>query len=253
MSMRHVNHDYALDFDNPRDRWLSEQILLWNMMVLSVRNYYYLLDHPETPRCYDDVDCIYLVPEQLDRRPTDAQIASLRRFLTSQMRMSPGEIQHHVDLARGVEIMRDIVRMRENGGGDCDNWAARRAAECAVAGADVRPRMTHRVEGGRIIYHALCIWQCDGSSEDPSLIKGMGGPARAADRREECRKNKERYDNFWKDAKRTIEMETEAGLLPTEAARQERAWNLKAKIDALALLPRDGVFRVGVPRRQVSP
>lgn len=249
MSMRHVNHDYALDFDNERDRWLSEQILLFNMMVLAVRNYYYLQDHPETPKCYDDVDCVYLVPEQLERRPTEGQIGMMRRFLAQQMGMTPDQIEHHVDLARGVEIFRDIQRMREHGGGDCDNWAARRSAEASLAGADVRPRMTSRREGGRIIYHALCIWP-DGSSEDPSLIKGMGGQDRAADRREECRKNVERYDNFWQDAKRQIAMETEAGLLTTPHAREMRAWELKTKIDALGLLPQSGVFKVGVPRRQ---
>ena len=489
MSMRHINFDLALEFDDPKDRWLSEQILLFSMTLLAARDYQYLRDHPETPKCYDDEDCVYLVPEQLERRPSDAQIRALQQFLATQMRLTPDEIQHHVDLARGVEILRDVQRMREHGGGDCfpltqklivrsrstgcyelltlgdlrftypyyealsysftsrrwefrsivrfydkgvlpvskarlsngtdlvstddhkywtldgsrregftlgqrtmgeyvrdfvdfktgrmdrsirsercrilqasripaldavrtapavaylagiyaaenatvlqygdsvaqpaqprrpvfllgivsdsrpkdtlrlhehdeseedcehalpglrygtvrsavphgeahvgcievegnhnfvladgtvvsncDNWASRRAAECALAGADVRPRMTRREQGGRIIYHAICIWMCDGSQEDPSIIKGMGGRARAADRREECRQNVERYDNYWRDAKRIV---AESGL--SGMAREQRAWELKCKIDSLGLLPQSGIFKVGVARKQ---
>lgn len=251
MAMRHINFDLALEFENPRDRWLSEQMLLLGMTLLAARNYQFLVSHPETPKCYDDIDCVYLVPEQLDRRPKDAQIGALRRFLATQMGMTEDEIQHHVDLARGVEIFRDIQRMREHGGGDCDNWAARRSAEAALGGADVRPRMTSRVQGGRVIYHALCIWP-DGSSEDPSLIKGMGGSSRAADRLEECRKNYERYDNYFKDAARIVAEETAMGILGSQAAREQRAWELKVKIDNLGLLPLSGQFVVGVARRQAA-
>jgi hypothetical protein len=137
-----------------------------------------------------------------------------------------------LDLARGVEIFRDIPRIIENGGGDCDNLAGWRAAELAIEGVNARPYMTNRKEGGRTIYHALTIWP-DGSSEDPSRILGM--PCAAGERREECRKNWERYDNYWQDAKR---------MIAAEGGGMARAAELKAKIDALGLLPKDGVFRV---------
>ncbi len=237
--MRHVNHDYKLDFDDPADRWWSEHVLLLNLMVLTTRNYLYLQEHPDTPKLYDS-DLVYLLPEQLEKRPSDAQINDLRRFLSSKMGMGQDEIQHHLDLARGVEIFRDIPRIFENGGGDCDNLAGMRAAELCVAGVNARPCMTHREQNGRTIYHALVLWP-DGTSEDPSLIKGMGGQDRAADRLEECRKNWERYDRYWQSAKAQLAKET----FISEAARNFRAQEMKAKIDSLGLLPKSGIFSVG--------
>lgn len=238
--MRHVNFDLDLQFDDPRAKWLSEQILAWNLMILTLRNYFYLQENPGCPHLYD-ADVAYLKPEQLERRPSESAIRDLRQFLSDRMKMTRAEIQHHTDLARGVEIFRDIPRIREHGGGDCDNLACWRAAELAVANVDARPYLRDRQQDGRIIYHALVKWHTDGSAEDPSLILGMGDAAKAAERLEECRKNYERYDNYWQDAKH---------MLATEGGGAARAAELKAKIDSLGLLPESGVFRV--PQRAAS-
>lgn len=240
--LRHINHDYALEFENPRDQWLSEQIMLWNLNILAVRDVHYIQDHPDVPLSYDDVNCIYLLPESLERSPSKSQLTALRAFLSSTMKMTPDEIEHHVDLARGVEIFRDVPRMREHGGGDCDNWSGRRSAELVVAGVNAKPRMTCRQQDGRTIYHALVIHP-DGSTEDPSLIKGMGGVNRKAERFEECRKNWERYKNLCDEAKLMIESEDIDG-----SARDERVAQLQATIDKCGYLPKSGVFMVGQPK-----
>lgn len=243
MGLRHINFDLDLQFDDPESRWLSEQVLLFGLNVLAVQDVYYLRRHPDTPKLYDS-GMVYMVPEQFERRPSASQIADFKKFLAGRMRMTPAEIEHHVDLARGVEIFRDIPRMLAHGGGDCDNCCAMRNAELVVAGVKgAKPRLTHRRQGGRTIYHAIVLWP-DGSSEDPSIILGMGGEDKRAERREECRKNVERYDNLWQDARR---MMADLVDLPRDV-RLARAAELKARIDALGLLPKDGVFRVG-PRR----
>lgn len=248
MGMRHVNFDIDLRFDTPEERWRSEQLLLYKLMILTLRNFWFLLDNPDFPKLYD-TDMIYMLPEQLERRPKDSQIDALKKFLTTQMGMSVDEAQHHLDLARGVEIFRDVPRMLEHGGGDCDNWAAARAAEVCVAAhrigavAKTRPYLVWHEDGDRMIYHAKVL-HGDGSDEDPSIIKGMGGADRIADRREECRKNYERYDNMWESAKRIMASED----FPSEEARVARAAELKASIDSFGFLPKDGVFRVGPPK-----
>ena len=239
--MRHVNYDLDLDFDTPEGRWRSEQILLWLMMSLTLRNFWFLLDNPDYPKLYDS-DMVYLLPEQLEKAPTRKQINQLRSFLKTTMRMTDDEAQHHLDLAQGVEIFRDIPRMAEHGGGDCDNWACARAAEiCAAAfriGATckARPYLVWREEGNRMIYHAK-VMHGDGSDEDPSIIMGMGGEDRAADRLEECRKNYERYDNMWQRGKMILAAEGATSL--------DRAQEVKSAIDSFGFLPKDGVFHVG--------
>ena len=209
-------------------------------MILTLRNYFYLKETPGCPHLYD-ADVAYMLPEQLERRPSESAIRDLRRFLSDRMRMTNGEIQHHLDLARGVEIFRDIPRIREHGGGDCDNLACWRAAELAAADVDARPYLRDRQQGGHTIYHALVKWHVDGSGEDPCLILGMGGADKIAERREECRKNYERYENYWNDAK---------AMIAAEGGGMARAAELKAKIDSLGLLPQSGVFRV--PRRAAA-
>jgi len=96
-----------------------------------------------------------------------------------------------------------------------------------------------REDGNRMIYHAKVL-HGDGSDEDPSIIKGMGGQDRAVDRLEECRKNYERYDNMWQRGKQKLAME---GL--TGDAAIMRAQEIKDAIDSFGFLPKDGVFRVG--------
>jgi hypothetical protein len=237
--MRHVNLDLDLSFDTPDERWRSEQVLLYLMTILTLRNYWFLLDNPDFPHLYDSNMC-YLLPEQLERRPKSSQIDALKKFCVQQMGMTADEAQHHVDLAKGVEIFRDIPRMMEHGGGDCDNWAAARAAEICVAAfriggkSNARPYLVWREEGDRMIYHAKVL-HSDGSDEDPSIIMGMGGQDRRADRLEECRKNWERYDNMFQIGKRLV-------------ADGADAVEVKAAIDSFGYLPKDGVFRVCQPK-----
>lgn len=249
MGMRHVNFDVDLSFDTPEDRWRSEQILLWKLMVLTLRNFWFLLDNPDYPKLYD-TDMVYLLPEQLERAPTKKQLKQLRNFLSTTMQMTNDEIEHHVDLAKGVEIFRDIPRMADHGGGDCDNWAAARAAEICVAAhrlgvnSKAKAYLVWRENGNQMIYHAK-VMHSDGSDEDPSIIKGMGGQDRAPDRLEECRKNYERYDNMWQRAKGMMASES----FSSDADRIARAAQLKASIDEFGYLPSDGIFRVG-PKTQ---
>lgn len=250
MGMRHVNYDLDLNFDTPEGRWRSEQILLHMMMNLTLRNYWFLLDNPDYPKLYD-TDMVYLLPEQLERKPTARQLRELRKFLKTTMGMGDDEVQHHLDFAQGVEVFRDIPRMAEHGGGDCDNWACARAAEICVAAhrigatSKARPYLVWREEGDRMIYHAKVL-HGDGSDEDPSIIKGMGGADREADRVEECRKNYERYDNMFERAKTILANET----FSSESERQVYAQQLKDAVDSFGFLPKDGVFRVGPQQPQ---
>ena len=100
---------------------------------------------------------------------------------------------------------------------NCDNLAAWRVAELRQGRIPARPYMTkrRRFDGG-VTYHALVIWPSLAelcrlglipaallrgrddvdyeTSEDPSLLLGMGGARRIRDRAEEIRKNRERCD-----------------------------------------------------------
>ena len=81
---------------------------------------------------------------------------------------------------------------------NCDNVCAWRAAELRQSGIHAMPYITHRQrQDGGTTYHAIVRWP-DGSSEDPSLLLGMGGPDREMDRAEERRKNVERHDKVKK-------------------------------------------------------
>lgn len=92
---------------------------------------------------------------------------------------------------------------------NCDNLATWRVAELRQSGIEARPFMTHRMRlDGGTTYHALVLWPPINeagrvgnkapdhlwTSEDPSLLLGMGGAERAEERAEEIRKNKERCE-----------------------------------------------------------
>ncbi len=83
---------------------------------------------------------------------------------------------------------------------NCDNLATWRVAELRQAGIPARPYMTNRTRpDGGTTYHALVLWPpIPGvpyeTSEDPSLLLGMGGPSRKPDRDLEIQKNQERCD-----------------------------------------------------------
>lgn len=110
---------------------------------------------------------------------------------------------------------------------NCDNLCASRVAELWAAGIAASPYLTSRPndEGGTT-YHALVLHP-DGSTEDSSLILGMGGEARAEEREEEKRKNLERLDNLLKAAKRLMDY----GHSPTV---------LGDMVDSYGFVPRGG-------------
>ncbi len=110
---------------------------------------------------------------------------------------------------------------------NCDNLACFRVAELRCGGIEAVPYIIWRETGRGTTYHALLRWP-DGSSEDPSLILGMGGAAREADRTEEKRKNRERYDNMIAMARELCNSNL---TTPIEVGK---------RIDALGLLPTGG-------------
>lgn len=165
--------------------FLLEQIAEWNQR--------YLKAHPNTPRLYDLYEqgkVVYKRPEQMDPHGSDAV--------------------GHFSMG---EHFRTIPAVIENGGGDCDNLSPWRVAELRNAGyKGVRNFLTHRVEGDRHIYHAQVWWPFPapkGSTEDPSILCGMGGTERAADRDVEVHKNLERKN--LRDAK--IRLGVHLGIL----------------------------------------
>lgn len=75
---------------------------------------------------------------------------------------------------------------------NCDNVAAWRVAELRELGIEAKPYITwRRRKDGGMTYHVIVLWP-DGSSEDPSLLLGMGGEGRTPDREQEEAKLAER-------------------------------------------------------------
>ncbi len=194
--LRHILFDLSL-FEGEGDRAESQKGLLWMLEGLTRWNEIYLKAHPETPLLYQS-GVKYALPEQMQTGDV-SQLA----IITSALRkagVSNPDVDSAIDDIRGMiggECFRDIPRIIANGGGDCDNFACWRAAELRNMGIPVKPFITwrRRADGG-MTYHALVIWESDGGSEDPSLLLGMGGPSREADRQEERRKLAERLDTI---------------------------------------------------------
>lgn len=167
MALRHILFDLDL-FPNESERESSQDKILALLQALTYLNQLYLRDHPETPPIYKS-GITYKLPEQFS-----------------------GD-------GFGGEHFRDIPRILENGGGDCDNVASWRAAELREMGINARPYITwrKRADGGTT-YHVIVLWP-DGGSEDPSLLLGMGGADRADQRAEEVRKLDERLHTMLDD------------------------------------------------------
>jgi hypothetical protein len=193
--LRHVLFDMAM-FDGEDDRANSQKRVLWLLEALTRCDQLYLQNHPDTPLIYQS-GIKYIVPAQFEK--TDVpEIAALRDFLKAKG--APQSLFDALDkiynIVGGGEIFREIPRIIENGGGDCDNVASWRAAELRQLGIDAQPYITWRTRpDGGMTYHVIVRWP-DGSSEDPSLLLGMGGASRASDRAEEERKLGERLGNF---------------------------------------------------------
>jgi len=193
--LRHVLFDMAL-FADEAERENSQKRVLWLLEALTCCNQLYLKQHPETPLIYQS-GIKYVVPAQFEKADVP-EIAMLRTFL--EEKNAPSRLFDALDkiynIVGGGEIFREIPRIIENGGGDCDNVASWRAAELRELGINACPFITWRTRSdGGMTYHVIVRWP-DGSSEDPSLLLGMGGAARARDREEEERKLGERLGNY---------------------------------------------------------
>jgi hypothetical protein len=168
----------------------SREDLLWALESLTQRDQSYLKDHPNTPLLYKS-GVVYEKPAQFSG--DCPEVATLKAALGSKA--SDGKVGDVLDVVQAVlggERFRDIGRILEKGAVDCDNLAAWRAAELRQSGIAASPYITwkQRSDGG-YTYHVLVRWP-DNTLEDPSLLLGMGGPSRDADRQKEIDKNAER-------------------------------------------------------------
>lgn len=166
--LRNVLFDVSL-FQDESERANSQKRVLVLLEALTLCNQFYLAEHPDAPLMYQ---------------------AGIKYKIPAQFGTSSGE--GGVPGYRG-EVFRDIPRIIENGGGDCDNVACWRAAEIRHRlGIGAKPYITwrKRADGGTT-YHVIVLWP-DGSSEDPSLLLGMGGESKAAERENEVKKLGER-------------------------------------------------------------
>jgi hypothetical protein len=236
MTMRDLHLDFRLLFDTAEDQEDSEDILLWVMGINARLNKMHLRKNPDTLPLYSaKVD--YTPPDQADGRPP-LNRAKLKKFLSvaRELGADPETALMMVRLLKGIEIFLDIPGLYRRGKGDCNELVPVRVAELWRANIAASPYLIKypNAKGG-LTYHAVVQWP-DGSSEDPSLILGMGGPERADERREEIRKQAERWANHLAAAKHLISAE---GASPEQLGQQ---------IDRMGLFPRDGVFRSPYPR-----
>jgi hypothetical protein len=105
----------------------------------------------------------------------------------------PETIATVLGVLRGVETFYDTPRLYKRGKGDCNELVPARLAELWRVGELAAPLLIKdKKPDGGYAYHAL-IQLPDGSSEDPSLILGMGGPDAASLRHEECVANANRF------------------------------------------------------------
>ena len=221
MSMPFVLVETGIFSGNDRDE--SENFVLWMLEVLTERNRTYLLQYPKTPKLYDS-GVVYSVPEQMSEGRLDAsKINELLKCLT-KLKVNEETVKIITHFLHGIEIFRDIPTLYKRGHGDCDNIASARAAELRLAGIKASPYITWRERWNGTTYHALVRWP-DGTSEDPSLLLGMGGEAKIAARAEEIRKNKERFDTYVETARQLCG----TGVMDIKTAGKT--------IDAMGLLP----------------
>jgi hypothetical protein len=231
MSLRDLHLGFKLDFSTPQEQEDSEDIIM-RILGLNCRlNLMHLRKNPDTPLLYES-GIVYTPPDQADGRPP-LDRAKLKKLLAliRDMGQEPETAMMVVRILKGVEIFLDIPALLRRGKGDCNELVPMRIAELWRAGIAASPYLlcSPNSRGGKT-YHAIVKWP-DGSSEDPSLILGMSGPERAAERREEIRKNAERWGNYMAAAKQLIDAE---GASPSTLVKQ---------IDSMGLAPRDGVFK----------
>lgn len=222
--MKHIHLGLSLSFDDPEVCESSEKFLMALLGHNCVVNHRYLREHPEVPLLYES-GVVYAPPDQSGKA---SRVSSSALERVAKLLKKEGAETHKVEavlhLLNGTEEFLDVPALYARGCGDCNELVPVRVAELWRAGIMACPLLVkHEVPGG-IVYHAMVKWP-DGSDEDPSLILGMGGRDRAADRAEEIRKNRERWENFLDEGKRAI----------AEGASPER---IAQQIDLMGLIPR---------------
>lgn len=183
-------------FDAGDERTQTEKDLCWWLEALVQRNMSYLKARPSTPRLYKS-GVVYSAPKQFSGDVEEVRI--LKSALGKAARQA--DVRRALDLIQQVlsgEHFCDIGVILRRGNIDCDGLASYRVAELRQRGIQARPFMTSRTRlDGGTTYHALVRWPPIPTvpyetTEDPSLLLGMGGSARAADRAKEIEKNQER-------------------------------------------------------------
>jgi len=229
--MRDLHISASLKFDTPEEKADSEEILIRLMGLNSKLDLMYLRKNPQTPPLYDS-GVVYTPPDQADGRPP-LQKDDLKALLKLLRKMGsdPETALMIVRMLKGIEIFLDVPALLRRGKGDCNELVPLRVAELWNVGIAASPLLVceDNSRGGKS-YHAIVLWP-DGSSEDPSLILGMGGQDLADLRRQECQKNFERWQNYIDAARRLIAAE---GVSPDIIGRQ---------IDQMGLVPKDGIFK----------
>lgn len=193
--LRHVLFDLSL-FNDETERENSQKRILCLLEALVWCNRLYLKQHPETPLIYQS-GIKYIVPEQFEQAHLP-EVDTVRKFLEKKGASADvlTAFKEMADQLGSGEHFRDIPRILENGGGDCDNVASWRVAELRELGIPAKPYITWRTRAdGGVTYHVIVL-HADGSSEDPSLLLGMGGETRESDRLHEEEKLGERTAEF---------------------------------------------------------
>jgi hypothetical protein len=156
--LRHVLFDLSLFMDES-DRANSQKRVLWLLEALTRCNQLYLQQHPETPLIYQS-GIEYKVPQQFERADLP-EADAVQDFLAKS---NPPQsvvkaFKTLVSMCGGGEHFRDIPRIIENGGGDCDNVASWRTAELRQLGIAAKPYITwrRRMDGG-MTYHVVVIF-----------------------------------------------------------------------------------------------
>lgn len=200
MALRYILFDTTL-FGPGDDTLDARKDLMWILEALTQRNQDYLKQRPNTPSLYKS-GVVYELPQQMLGFCPEVKTLRDNLGLLRSNKPSVRAALDTVQMVLGGERFRDIGRIIENGCGDCDNLACWRAAELRQAGIPAKPIVTARERlGGGTTYHALVRWPAIPgvpyeTDEDPSLILGMGGEARALVRAEEIRKNAERCEHL---------------------------------------------------------
>lgn len=255
-------------FHNKDDAERTQKNVMWLLEALTQRNQEYLKQRPNTQRIYRS-GIRYMSPQQFIG---DVNEVAVLKTALGKMASQPSvkRALETVQDVLGGERFRDIGRIIENGGGDCDNLSCWRAAELRQAGIKASPYMTNRMRAdGGTTYHALVVWPSlrdlvrDGllteesirgrsdvdfkTTEDPSLLLGMGGVRRSYDRNEELRKNKERCELFQESKKpdaaaRTVSIAPAIDSMIDDVLGLKRENRFARSADA-ALSELDALFR----------